>query len=107
MTIEELKQMQLGIPPFYYEGTVDTSFLHHYVQPTPDDQMAHAKTENPDTSFNGISLEQAAALGRFKNMDALHKADAIAAEFQKSQRLSTEFKEIGENAFISRRLKSN
>ena len=106
MTIDELKQMQHGFPPFYACGIVNSDFQHHYVQPIPDDQMAHAKVENPDTSFNGISLEQAAALGRFKNMDALHKADAIAADFQKSQRLNTEFKEIGESAFISRRLKS-
>ena len=107
MTIEELKLMQQGYPPFYECGTVISQFNHRYVQPIPDDQMAHAKVENPDTSFNGISLEQAAALGRFKNMDALHKADAIAADFQKSQRLNTEFKEIGETSFISRRLKSN
>ena len=64
------------------------------------------KTEKPDMVYNGISLEQAAALGRFKNMDSLHKADAVAADFNKSQRLNTELKEIGESAFISRRLKS-
>ena len=106
MTIEELKQIQRGYTPFYACGTVNCDFQHHYVQPIPDDKMAHTKAENPDTSFNGISLEQAAALGRFKNMDSLHKADAIAADFQKSQRLNTEFNEIGESAFISRRLKS-
>lgn len=106
MTIEELKQMQFGFPPFYSCGFVNTNFLHHYVQPIPDDQMAHVKTEKADTVYNGISLEQAAALGRFKNMDELHKADAIAADFNKSTRLTTEYKEIGESAFISRRLKS-
>lgn len=106
MTIEELKQMQLGYPPFYACGVVNTDFQHHYVQPIPDDQMAHAKTEKADTLYNGISLEQAASLGRFKNMDSLHKADAIAADFNKSKRLNTEFQEIGENAFVSRRLKS-
>lgn len=106
MTIEELKQMQRGCPPFFACGIVNNDFEHHYVQPIPDDQMAHTKAEKPDTSFNGISLEQSAALGRFKYMDPLHKADAIAADFQKSQRLNTEFKEIGESAFISRRLKS-
>lgn len=107
MTIEELKQMQHGFPPFYACGVINSNFQHHYVQPIPDDQMAHAKFEQPDTSFNGISLEQAASLGRFKNMDSLHKADAIAADYQKSKRLNTEFQEIGENAFVSRRLKSN
>lgn len=107
MTIEELKQMQRGFPPFFACGFAQSDFLHHYVQPIPEDQMAHQKVENPDTNFNGISLEQCAALGRFKNMDALHKADAIAEDFKKSQRLNTEFKEIGENAFIARRLKSN
>ena len=106
MTIDELKLMQRGFPPFYACRTTQTDFQHHYVQPIPNDQMAHSKVENPDTSFNGISLEQAAALGRFKNMDALHKADAIAADFRKSQRLTTEFNEIGESSFISRRLKS-
>ena len=106
MTIEELKQLQRGFPPFIACGFTQTDFQHHYVQPIPDDQMAHQHTEKPDTSFNGISLEQAAALGRFKNMDSLHKADAIAADFKKSKRLSTEFNEIGENAFVSRRLKS-
>ena len=107
MTIEELKLMQRGFPPFIACGFTQTDFQHHYVQPLPDDQMAHVKVDKPDNSFNGISLEQAAALGRFKNMDALHKADAIAADFKKSQRLTTEFNELGENAFIARRLKSN
>lgn len=106
MTLEELKQMQLGFPPFYSCGEINTNFIHHYVQPTPDDQMAHYKTEKADMVFNGISLEQAAALGRFKNMDPLHKADAIAADFKKSLRLNSELKEIGESSFISRRLKS-
>ena len=106
MTIEELKNMQRGFPPFIACGTVNTNFEHHYVQPLPDDQMAHAKTEKADNVYNGISLEQAAALGRFKNMDSLHKADAIAADFKKSQRLTTELNEIGESAFMSRRLKS-
>lgn len=106
MTIDELKQMQHGFPPFYACGVVNTDFQHHYVQPIPEDQMAHAKTEKADTIYNGISLEQAAALGRFKIMDALHKADAIASDFNKSKRLNTEFTEIGESAFVSRRLKS-
>ncbi len=106
MTLEELKQMQHGFPPFYACGVVNTNFQHNYVQPIPDDQMAHVKTEKADTVYNGISLEQAAALGRFKNMDALHKADAIAADYNKSKRLYTEFQEIGESAFVSRRLKS-
>ena len=106
MTIDELKNLQHGFPPFYACGVLNTNFQHHYVQPIPDDQMAHAKSEKADNVYNGISLEQAAALGRFKNMDSLHKADAIAADFNKSQRLNTEFNEIGESAFISRRLKS-
>lgn len=106
MTIDELKSIQCGYPPFVSCGIINTNFEHHFVQPIPDDQMAHTKTEKPDYVYNGISLEQAAALGRFKNMDTLHKADAIAADFKKSQRLNTEFKEIGENAFVSRRLKS-
>lgn len=105
MTIDELKLLQHGFPPFYASGVVNLEFQHHYVQPIPDDQMAHSKTEKPDHVYNGISLEQAAALGRFKNMDALHKADAIASDFNNSQRLNTEFKEIGESAFVSRRLK--
>ena len=105
MTIDELKNLQHGFPPFYACGVLNTNFQHHYVQPTPDDQMAHAKSEKADNVYNGISLEQAAALGRFKNMDSLHKADAIAADFNKSKRLNTEFNEIGESAFISRRLK--
>lgn len=106
MTKEELKQLQNGFPPFYAFGAVDINFQHHYVQPVPVDEMAHAKIEKPDNVYNGISLEQAAALGRFKNMDILHKADAIAADFNNSKRLNTEFNEIGESAFISRRLKS-
>ena len=106
MTIEELKNMQLGFPPFIACGTINTKFEHHFVQPIPDDQMAHVKTEKVDNVYNGISLEQAAALSRFKNMDSLHKADAVAADFKISQRLNTELKEIGENAFVSRRLKS-
>lgn len=106
MTIEELKQMQRGFPPFIASGYVNADFEHHYVQPIPDDQMAHAKTEKADIVYNGISLEQSAALGYFKNMDALHKADAIAADYNKSKRLNTEYEEIGESAFISRRLKS-
>lgn len=107
MTLQELKLMQAGVPSFFSCGYVSTDFQHHYVQPLPDDQMSHQKVEKADTNFNGISLEQCAALGRFKNMDTLHKADAIAADFEKSKRLNTEFKEIGENAFISRRIKSN
>lgn len=106
MTTEELKQMQRGFPPFIACNFVNADFQHKYVQPLPDDQMAHAKTEKADTVYNGISLEQSASLGRFKNMDALHKADAIAADYKKSIQLNTEFKEIGESAFISRRLKS-
>ncbi len=106
MTLEELRNMQRGYPPFILCGTINTTFEHHFVQPIPDDQMAHIKTEKADNVFNGISLEQAAALGRFKNMDSLHKADAIAADYKQSQRLNTEFKEIGESAFMSRRLNS-
>lgn len=106
MTIPELKQMQFGFPPFFACGFFDSNFQHHYVQPIPNDEMAHLKTEKADNVYNGISLEQAAAIGRFKNMDSLHKADAIAADFNKSKRLNTEFNEIGESAFISRRLKS-
>ncbi len=106
MTIQELKAMQAGSPPFFACGFVSTEFLHHYVQPIPDDQMAHQKVEKADTNYNGISLEQCASLGRFKNMDALHKADAIATDFQKSKTLNIEFNEIGESAFISRRLNS-
>lgn len=106
MTIEELKLMQHGFPPFYACGLINDKFEHHYVQPIPDDQMAHSKTEKLDTAYNGISLEQAAALGRFKHMDSLHKADAIAADFNKSKRLNAELTEIGESAFVSRRLKS-
>lgn len=106
MTISELKQLQYGFHPFFACGVLDNNFQHHYVQPIPDDQMAHSKSEIPDNVYNGISLEQAASLGRFKNMDALHKADAIAADFEKSKRLNTEFNEIGESAFISRRIKS-
>lgn len=106
MTLEQLKQMQRGYPPFYACGEINTNFEHHFVQPIPDDQMAHVKTEKADSVYNGISLEQAAALGRFKNMDSLHKADAVAADYKNSQRLNTEFKEIGESAFVSRRLKS-
>lgn len=106
MTLEQLKLMQRGYPPFYACGEINTNFEHHYVQPIPDDQMAHYKTEKVDMVYNGISLEQSAALGRFKNMDSLHKADAIAADFNKSQRLNTEYNEIGESAFVSRRLKS-
>lgn len=106
MTIQELKALQSGFPPFYSFGFVSHDFQHHYVQPIPDDQMTHQKVEKPDTNFNGISLEQCASLGRFKNMDALHKADAIAADFEKSKRLNTELNEIGENDFISRRLMS-
>lgn len=106
MTLEELKQMQRGFPPFDSCRSVNSNFQHHFVQPIPDDQMSHTKTEMPDNLYNGVSLEQAAALGRFKYMDSLHKADAIAADFQKSQRLNSEFQEIGESAFISRRLNS-
>ena len=106
MTIDELIQMQRGFPPFFACGTTQVAFQHHYVQPIPDDQMAHQKVEKEDTNYNCISLEQCAALGRFKNMDALHKADAIASDYFHSKRLNTEFKEIGESAFVARRLKS-
>ena len=106
MTTEVLKEMQRGNPPFFASGVIISDFQHHYVQPIPDDQMAHTKAEKPDRTYNGLSLEQAAALGRFKNMDALHKADAIASDFNKSQRLISELKEIGESAFISRRIKN-
>lgn len=106
MTVEELKNMQRGYPPFIACNIINTQFEHHYVQPFPEDLMAHFKTEKADNVYNGISLEQAAALGRFKNMDSLHKADAVAADFKKSQRLNTELTEIGESAFVSRRLKS-
>lgn len=106
MTLDELKQMQHGIPPYFPCCVINPNFQHHYVQPIPADDMAHTKTEKPDNVYNGISLEQAAALGRYKNMDSLHKADAISAEFTKSKRLKAELKEIGESAFISRRLKS-
>lgn len=105
MTIDELIQMQRGFPPFFACGTTQYSFLHHYVQPIPDDQMAHQKVEKADTNFNGISLEQCAALGRFKYMDSLHKADAVASDYNISKKLNTEFNQIGESAFISRRLK--
>lgn len=104
MSIEELKQMQHGYPPFFACGEINTDFQHHFVQPIPDDLMEHAKTEKADTNFNGLSLEQCASMARFKNMDALHKADAVAADYRKSQRLATEFNEIGREAFIARRI---
>lgn len=104
MSIEQLKQMQHGYPLFFACGVINTEFQHHFVQPIPEDLMAHAKTEKADTNFNGLSLEQCASMARFKNMDALHKADAVAADYQKSQRLATEFKEIGKDAFMARRI---
>lgn len=107
MTIEQLKQMQHGYPPFFACGVINTDFQHHFVQPIPEDLMAHAKTEKVDTDYNGLSLEQCAAMTRFKNMDALHKADAVADDFRRSQRLVTEFNEIGRDAFISRRISKN
>lgn len=104
MSIEELKQMQQGNPPFFACGVINTEFQHHFVQPIPEDLMAHAKTEKADTNYNGLSLEQCASMARFKNMDALHKADAVAADYRKSQRLVTEFNEIGKEAFLARRI---
>lgn len=103
MTYEQMKAFQRGNPPFIKCGFVDEDFLHHYVQPVPDDQMAHAKVEKPSTDFNGLSLEQAQVSSKFKYMDALHKADAVAADLTIGERLITELNEVGENTFVSRR----
>ncbi len=107
MTYEEMKALQRGYPPFILCGFVDDNFEHHYVQPVPDDQMAHAKSEKPSTDFNGLSLEQAAVSSRYKYMDPLHKADAVAADLSKGERLITELNEVGENTFVSRRFEKS
>lgn len=104
MTIQEMKNMQHGFPPFIACGYVSEDFIHHYVQPIPDDAMAHAKQAKPSTDFNGLSLEQAAIAERYKYMDKLHKPDAINADLARGERLITEFKEVGENTFVSRRI---
>lgn len=107
MTYEEMKALQRGNPPLIMCGFVNEDFEHHYVQPVPDDNMAHAKLEKQSTDFNGLSLEQAQVSSKYKYMDPLHKADAVAADLSKGERLITELNEVGENTFVSRRFEKS
>lgn len=104
MTYKQMKDLQRGNPPFFQCAIITADFEHHYVQPIPDDMMAHSKSEKPSTDFNSLSIEQAAGMTKFKYMDSLHKADAVAQEFNKATRLITEFNETGESTFVSRRI---
>lgn len=104
MTYDEMKALQRGFPPFISFGSLDTDFVHNYVQPIPDDNMAHIKQEVPDNSYNGLSISEMSGMNKFKYMDSLHKADAISAEYNRSNRLLTELNETGQNSFINRRL---
>lgn len=107
MTYDQMKALQRGCPPFVMCDFVGVSSIHQrYVQPIPEDNMAHVKQEKSDTLFNGLSLEQVQGVSKFRNMDSLHKADAVAADFGRGERLFSEAKEIGASAFISRRLSS-
>lgn len=107
MTYQQMKDLQRGNPPFFQCGFITEDFEHHYVQPIPEDMMAHNKSEKPSTDFNGLSIEQVAGMAKFKYMDALHKADAVAQDFNKASRLITEYNETGESTFVSRRLSKN
>lgn len=105
MTYDQMKALQRGCPPFVicgFSGSV--SSYQRYVEPAPEDKMAHAKQEKSDTVFNGLSLEQVQGVTKYRNMDALHKADAVAADLGRAERLMTEAKTIGASAFMSRRL---
>lgn len=104
MTYDEMKALQRGFPPFITLGILDIDFVHHYVQPIPEDNMAHIKQEVPDNSYNGLSILEMQGMNKFKYMDSLHKADAISDEYKRSNRLLTELKETGQNSFINRRL---
>lgn len=104
MTLDEMKSLQNGHPNFIYTGISNTDFEHKYVQPIPNDIMAHNKQELPDTNYNGLSIFEMQGISKFKYMDSLHKADAINAEFKQSNRLLSELEEIGQSSFINRRL---
>lgn len=105
MTYQEMIELQRGCPAFVMYGTIPScNSTPHYVQPVSDDQMAHSKSESPDNSFNGLSIADVQGVQKYKNMDALHKADAVARDLSKSERLGAELKEIGADAFASRRL---
>lgn len=84
--------------------TGSCSSFHPYVQPIPEDNMAHVKQEKSDTVFNGLSLSDVADNGKYRDMDALHKADAVVADLGRGERLGAELKEVGADVFASRRL---
>ena len=104
MTYDEMKALQRGFPPFISFGSVNTDFVHHYVQPIPDDNMSHTKQELPDNTYNGLSIAEMLGMNKFKYMDSLHKADAISIEYNRSNRLFSELTETGQSSFINRRL---
>lgn len=106
MTYEEMKKLQRNNPPFVMYGCMKSaSSKHIYVQPLPQDLMAHSKQEPADTKFNGLSLSDVEGARKFKGMDALHKADAVAAELHRSEQLTSELKEVGASNFITNRSK--
>lgn len=103
MTYSEMVLHQRGVH-FRASCTGSCSSFHPYVLPIPEDDMAHVKQEKSDTVFNGLSLADVADNGKYRNMDALHKADAVAADLGRGERLGVELKEVGADVFASRRL---
>lgn len=100
MTIEEYKMLAFGhkhISPRGLTLVVD----HHYVAPTPHDQMAHARMEVPATDFNGLSCADVQISSKYRYADSLHKPDIVASDFERGKRTASAVKKVGLNTFIS------
>lgn len=100
MTIEEYKMLAFGHKHISPRG-LSLVCDQYYVVPTPDDRMAHARSEVPSTDFNGLSCVDVQMSSKYRYADSLHKPDIVAADFERGKRTASAVKKVGLNTFIS------
>ncbi len=76
----------------------------NYVCPIPPDEMAHSKSAVPDTSYNGLSLDDIAITSSYRYCDNLHKPDIVARDFNRGVRVNSSIKKVGFDKYVNSRL---
>lgn len=94
MTIQDANEMLFnGIGP-----QIELTFTPYFppqIAPQTEDKMSLVEMPTPVTekSFNQLSIDDIEGFHKFKDMDTLHRADAVAAQYEKGARLNDYFGE--------------
>lgn len=64
-------------------------------------QIVEVPAPLKDSDFNGLSIQDVAAMHKFKNMDSLHRADAVSAQYERGARLNEYFGETAKKANLN------